>query len=189
MSSVRQNMPVESHRRTDIYGIGVACDVEPIDESVSFKFGQSATIPSTCLVFQTRLSIVSVNKKPVVPGHLLVIPKRPGAKRLEDLGAEEVCDLFLAAQLASKVAEQHFGAEASTLSLQDGREAGQTVEHVHVHVLPRKDGDFAENDDVYTALATHDRTDGGWRSEEAMAEEAAAIRKTLGKLRGETRAT
>ena len=187
LSTIRQNMPVERHRRTDIYGIGVACDIEPIDESVSFPFGKSATIPSSCLVFQTRLSIVSVNKKPVVPGHLLVIPKRSEAARMRDLGAEEVCDLFLAAKLALEVSEAHFEATSSTMSVQDGREAGQTVEHVHVHVLPRKAGDFAENDDVYTALATHDRQDGGWRSEEEMVEEASAIRKTLDKLRSVTR--
>ena len=60
-------MPVERHRRADLYGLGVACDLEPIDESAaSFPFGKSATIPSSCLVFQTRLSIVSVNKKPGV---------------------------------------------------------------------------------------------------------------------------
>ena len=76
---------------------------------------------------------------------------------MKDLNTEEVCDLFLAAQLAEEVAEAHFGAISSTVSVQDGAEAGQTVEHVHVHVLPRRAGDFEENDDVYTALATHDR--------------------------------
>lgn len=29
----------------------------------------------------------------------------------------------------------------------DGAEAGQTVKHVHIHILPRKQGDFARNDD------------------------------------------
>ena len=32
---------------------------------------------------------------------------------------------------------------------QDGRDAGQTVEHVHVHVIPRRPGDFVNNDDIY----------------------------------------
>jgi diadenosine tetraphosphate (Ap4A) HIT family hydrolase len=35
---------------------------------------------------------------------------------------------------------------------QDGPAAGQTVPHVHVHVLPRRAGDFARNDDVYDEL-------------------------------------
>ncbi|KFO25231.1 Bis(5'-adenosyl)-triphosphatase [Fukomys damarensis] len=33
--------------------------------------------------------------------------------------------------------------------MQDGLEAGQTVKHVHVHVLPRKAGDFRRNDSIY----------------------------------------
>ena len=36
--------------------------------------------------------------------------------------------------------------------MQDGKEAGQSVPHVHVHILPRKAGDFENNDDVYTHL-------------------------------------
>ena len=38
---------------------------------------------------------------------------------------------------------------ALTLAVQDGSDAGQTVEHVHVHLLPRRPGDFQKNDDVY----------------------------------------
>ncbi len=36
--------------------------------------------------------------------------------------------------------------------MQDGTAAGQTVPHVHVHVLPRREGDFERNDDVYVML-------------------------------------
>jgi bis(5'-adenosyl)-triphosphatase len=41
------------------------------------------------------------------------------------------------------------GAESLTFTMQDGVASGQTVSHVHIHVLPRKEGDFANNDDVY----------------------------------------
>ena len=40
---------------------------------------------------------------------------------------------------------------------QDGPEAGQTVPHVHVHVLPRRAGDFENNDEVYDAINTSDQ--------------------------------
>jgi bis(5'-adenosyl)-triphosphatase len=36
--------------------------------------------------------------------------------------------------------------------LQDEPKAGQTVPHVHAHILPRKDGDFANNDEIYDEI-------------------------------------
>lgn len=38
------------------------------------------------------------------------------------------------------------------LLFQDGAQAGQTVPHVHVHILPRKSGDFENNDEVYDVV-------------------------------------
>jgi bis(5'-adenosyl)-triphosphatase len=42
------------------------------------------------------------------------------------------------------------------LIMQDGQDAGQSVPHVHVHVLPRRPGDFHRNDDVYDAIDDND---------------------------------
>lgn len=36
--------------------------------------------------------------------------------------------------------------------MQDGKEAGQSVPHVHIHILPRRAGDFSNNDDIYEHL-------------------------------------
>nr|XP_038949561.1 bis(5'-adenosyl)-triphosphatase isoform X6 [Rattus norvegicus] len=64
--------------------------------------------------------------------------------------------------------------------MQDGPEAGQTVKHVHVHILPRKSGDFRRNDNIYDELQKHDREEEDspafWRSEEEMAAEAEVLR-------------
>ena len=38
---------------------------------------------------------------------------------------------------------------------QDGPQAGQTVAHVHIHVIPRKKGDFENNDEIYDAVLDH----------------------------------
>ena len=48
---------------------------------------------------------------------------------------------------------QVYQSTALTLAIQDGSDAGQTVEHVHVHLLPRRPGDFKKNDDVYEKVS------------------------------------
>uniref|UniRef100_UPI00398ECAB0 bis(5'-adenosyl)-triphosphatase-like isoform X3 n=1 Tax=Pristiophorus japonicus TaxID=55135 RepID=UPI00398ECAB0 len=116
----------------------------------TFKFGLHI-IKSSAIFLQTELSFALVNRKPVVPGHVLVCPIRP-AERFQDLQPEEVTDLFQTSQKVAKAVEQHFKVTSLTIAIQDGPEAGQTVKHLHIHILPRKKGDFPRNDDVYVEL-------------------------------------
>ena len=71
---------------------------------------------------------------------------------MSELSAEEVSDLFSMVQVVGEVLQRRYSREAQTISIQDGKEAGHTVPHVHVHVLPRSATDFKKNDDVYEAL-------------------------------------
>ncbi|XP_054136949.1 bis(5'-adenosyl)-triphosphatase [Melozone crissalis] len=141
------------------------------------RFGQHLIKPSVVFL-RTELSFALVNRRPVLPGHVLVCPLRP-VERFRDLRPEEVADLFRTAQRVGSVVEKHFCGTSLTFSIQDGPEAGQTVKHVHVHVLPRKAGDFSRNDDVYEELQRHDKDDSPdkWRTEEEMAAEAEILKK------------
>jgi diadenosine tetraphosphate (Ap4A) HIT family hydrolase len=58
---------------------------------------------------------------------VLVAPKRI-VKRVSDLTPVEVSDLFLLAQKVEELMERVHGSNSSTLTIQDGAEAGQTVE-------------------------------------------------------------
>ncbi|KAG8089224.1 hypothetical protein GUJ93_ZPchr0011g28848 [Zizania palustris] len=53
--------------------------------------------------------------------------------------------------------EQYHNASSLTFAIQDGPEAGQTVPHVHIHVIPRKKGDFEKNDEIYNAIDVKER--------------------------------
>ncbi|XP_059800230.1 bis(5'-adenosyl)-triphosphatase-like isoform X1 [Hemitrygon akajei] len=145
----------------------------------TFRFGQHI-IKSSVIFLQTELSFALVNRKPVVPGHVLVCPVRV-VERFQDLHPEEITDLFQTSQKVAKVVERHFKGTSLTIAIQDGPEAGQTVKHVHVHILPRKKGDFARNDNVYMELQKHDQETSEvshhWRTEEEMASEAADLKK------------
>ncbi|GIL43652.1 hypothetical protein Vafri_1318, partial [Volvox africanus] len=121
-----------------------------MDDSVTYKFGPH-TIPGSHVFALSDLSFGFVNLKPVVPGHVLVSTKRV-VQRFTDLTTAEVSDLWSLAQRIGRVVEPQYGAQSLTLAIQDGAFAGQTVPHVHIHVLPRKAGDFPRNDEVYDAI-------------------------------------
>lgn len=67
----------------------------------------------------------------------------------------------LVAQRVGAAVEPHFGAASLTLAIQDGPAAGQTVPHVHIHVLPRREGDFSPNDAVYDAIDASEKEGDG----------------------------
>ena len=57
--------------------------------------------------------------KPIVPGHVLLIPKKVVA-RVKDLDYDEFHDLFEAARLLTPKLEEFYGAEALNIAIQDG---------------------------------------------------------------------
>ena len=120
--------------------------------------------------------------QPIVPGHVLIIPKRV-VPRVADLSQDEIVDLFSSVHKIGPILEKHFHAEALNIAIQDGRVAGQSVPHVHVHILPRVPGDFARNDDIYTEIENqnldkvfHPDAERRPRSTEEMAAEAMDLR-------------
>lgn len=105
----------------------------------TFKFG-NMTCDMSEVFYETRLSYGIVNIKPVVPYHVLVIPKRV-TDRVSDLDYDELCDLMTSAQEIGSVLEKYTNSTAITYIIHDGKDAGQTVPHVHIHIIPRKHGD------------------------------------------------
>merc|ERR1740128_538657 len=175
LKNLRLEMPVASHRRHDIYQLPVQdsrCMDLPSDTE-SFPFGQ-VTIRGWGVFYRGRSSIAFVNRKCVVPGHVLVIPIRR-ALRLTDLLPDEISDLFLTVQKVQRGMELFHQTSSSTVTVQDGPDAGQSIKHVHVHILPRRQGDFVENDQVYRELQEHDKNAVQWRSDDEMKQEATQL--------------
>jgi bis(5'-adenosyl)-triphosphatase len=85
------------------------------------------------------LTLAFVNLKPLVPGHVLVVPRRV-VPRLEDLNDEELKDLFISVREVQAVVCKEHGADSASIGIQDGEDAGQSVPHVHVHILPQHSG-------------------------------------------------
>ncbi|XP_022859205.1 bifunctional bis(5'-adenosyl)-triphosphatase/adenylylsulfatase FHIT-like isoform X3 [Olea europaea var. sylvestris] len=125
-------------------------------DSESYMFGPYK-IDLKQVFYSTQLSYALVNLRPVVP-----------------------------AQKVGLQLESYHKASSLTFTIQDGPQSGQTVPHVHIHILPRKRGDFEKNDEIYDAIKEkekelkqkldldEERKD---RTIEEMAEEAANYRK------------
>ncbi len=123
----------------------------------SFAFGPHVLHASQRFL-ETQFSMAFVNLKPLVPGHVLVSPQRV-APRLSDLTDEEYSDLWEVVRSVSRVVEREYRAQGLNIAVQDGRAAGQSVPHVHVHILPRSSEDYENNDDVYQDIEAWD-----WRN-------------------------
>ena len=173
----RSEMPVFKHKRHDLYGHVLNNSVLPVDAQSEYQFGPH-TVKSSSAFYRTGLSIAFVNRKPVLPGHVLICPIRV-VEHLSDLTAAEMADLFLAVQSVAEAVKKQHEVSSLTIAVQDGPDAGQSVKHVHVHVLPRKPGDFPDNDEVYKHLEKHDKNVAAreWRNDDDMAIEAAVMRK------------
>ncbi|XP_071676113.1 bifunctional bis(5'-adenosyl)-triphosphatase/adenylylsulfatase FHIT isoform X2 [Lolium perenne] len=124
-------------------------------EASAYKFGPY-TIDAKEVFHATALSYAMVNLRPVLPGNVLVCPNRE-VKRFADLSTDETIDLWVTAKEVGVRLEQYHQASSLTFTIQDGPQSGQTVPHVHIHVIPRKKGDFQNNDEIYDAIDVREK--------------------------------
>ncbi len=91
------------------------------------------------------------NISPILPGHSLVIPKWHVASYM-DLTAPELTEMMLLIQRGCRVLENVFQTKGFNLALQEELIAGQSVPHLHFHIIPRKTGDLPEPGGWYPKL-------------------------------------
>lgn len=91
------------------------------------------------------------NLSPILPGHCLVLPERH-ATSLFDLNEEEISSFFSFARKVTAFVCEVFECDAYDWSLQEGNEAGQSIDHLHLHIIPRKPDDLEDSGDWYGLL-------------------------------------
>lgn len=87
-------------------------------------------------VHQDELCVAFMDINPMSPGHVLVVPRQPVAT-LAELEAAPRQHLFEVAVRVGQAQQRALGSRAQHFLVNDGRDASQTVPHVHVHVVPR----------------------------------------------------
>jgi bis(5'-adenosyl)-triphosphatase len=91
------------------------------------------------------------NVSPILPGHSLVIPRKH-VERVFDLSDEELAGFVIFARRVTKLLLDVFHGRGFDWTIQDGEAAGQTVPHIHLHIIPRVDGDLHDPGDWYPRL-------------------------------------
>ena len=117
-------------------------------------------------VYQDEFVLAFMDINPVTDGHVLVLPKAP-SRNLLDADPEALASLIVRVQGIAKAAKAGMGADGVTIQQFNEAPAGQSVFHLHFHVLPRWEG---------VPLRP---PEGPMASPEILAEHAAKIRGAL----------
>jgi len=96
--------------------------------------------PGEQLLHEDGLIRILLDAYPANRGHLLVVPRRH-VERWDELTGEEKLALIRGMELAMAVLREVLKPDAFNVGMNLGREAGQTVPHLHLHVIPRWKGD------------------------------------------------
>ena len=92
------------------------------------------------VVYEDEETLAFLDANPLAPGHTLVIPKRH-YETLGETPTEPGEMAFAAVHLLTPLIEDAVDADATTVAINNGEAAGQEVPHLHVHIVPRFDGD------------------------------------------------
>jgi len=111
-------------------------------------------------------AIAFLDVQPLADGHVLVVP-RAHVAAIEDMTPADAAALFALVRRLAGPTRAAVDAVGSTIGVNNGDASGQTIPHVHVHIVPRRHGDGAGS--VHTIFTAGPRR--------PIAEVGAAIRK------------
>ena len=96
-------------------------------------------IPCT-KVYEDDVCLAFMDIGPISPGHTLIVPKKH-YEAVSQMPAEEVAAFYRPVAALAAAVQAAVGSEGLNVLQNNGRSAGQAVEHLHVHLIPRWTGD------------------------------------------------
>jgi len=100
---------------------------------------------------ETSNFLAVYNVAPILPGHSLIITRAHITSFME-LSDNELYEFVSFSRKAIRILMHAFNTEAFNWTLQEKEEAGQTIAHMHIHIIPRKHDDLPEPGDWYPRL-------------------------------------
>jgi bis(5'-adenosyl)-triphosphatase len=108
-------------------------------------------------VFSESKNFIAVyNLAPILPGHSLIVPKKHIESLLE-LTDEEINEMMIFSRKVTLLLLEAFHAEGFNWSVQENEVAGQSVLHLHMHIVPRIKGDMKSRGDWYPKIEDNER--------------------------------
>lgn len=98
------------------------------------------TLPPDRILREREAAVAIRDGFPVSPGHTLIIPRRHVGSFFEITDAERA-DLMSLLAVAREDLDREFRPAGYNIGINDGAAAGQTVQHLHIHLIPRYEGD------------------------------------------------
>jgi len=98
------------------------------------------TLDHTRIIASNNYALAIMDGFPISSGHALIIPKRHIASLFEAIRDEREALLDLLEQVKFELKEKH-NPDGFNIGINDGLTAGQTVMHLHIHLIPRYVGD------------------------------------------------
>ena len=89
----------------------------------------------------------------------IILCSKRDVEKFSSLSNEEIFDYSLTLQDLVKRIELYREANSCTISIQDGENCGQKINHFHVHIIPRYQGDFDKNDEIIIVYEKLDKFD------------------------------
>src|SRR5919198_159977 len=93
-------------------------------------------------VMENERAIAMLDAFPLAAGHTLIVPKSHYAK-IQNMSSEDAVAVFEITWKVAGAVEAGSQANASTIAIHNGSEAGQEIPHMHIHIVPRRKGDGA----------------------------------------------
>jgi len=98
------------------------------------------TRPSRRLIADSKYGFAAYDRHPASEGHFLVIPYRHFASYF-DINDEELVDLWKLVARGKTIVDERFHPDGYNVGINVGTAAGQSIHHLHIHVIPRYLGD------------------------------------------------
>ncbi|MBD3187112.1 HIT domain-containing protein [Candidatus Bathyarchaeota archaeon] len=89
-----------------------------------------------CILYQDKDLFIIPNIYPYNPGHLMIVPA-DHVERMRDLSKELTQKITGFIKQAQDVLEEQFGCTSFNIGINEGPHSGQSIKHLHVHLVPR----------------------------------------------------